>query len=480
MATTDGDLLRKPALELAMMVREGEVSSRELTELALAQIDALDQELNAFIMTDPDRALAAADAIEPGDGRPFAGVPTAIKDIGAMLEGYPFTCGSALFGDFQAPMDSLVTSRIKDAGFVITGKTNLPEMGILPVTESARYGAARNPFDPSRTPGGSSGGAAAAVAAGMLPVAHGSDGAGSLRIPAACCGLVGFKASRNRISSAPLLAESELVTEGFITRSVADSAATLDLLAGYEVGDANWAPPPKHGSFLDAARREPGSLRIGFTTAPSVDRPVDEAHVAAVHETAALLESLGHEVGEIDLQWGNDEMLPLFMQKWAVGIATLTSFGSRVSGQPVSLDNVEKLTYEFHELGCATSAVDLAFADTALKSFARGVIAAIHPFDAVLTPVLNQRPLPIGTIDSAEGMSCFERAIDFTSFTAGINLAGLPATSLPTSTGDDGLPSAVQLIGRPADEETLFSLAAQIEAAAPWAQLRPVTSASAA
>lgn len=473
MVALDEELLFRPALELAALVRDGEVTATELTELALSRIEALDGEINAFILTDADRALATAAEIKPGDTRPFAGVPTAIKDIGAMLEGYPFTCGSGLFGDFKAPMDSAVTRRIKDSGFVITGKTNLPEMGILPVSESARYGAVRNPYDTSRTPGGSSGGAAAAVASGMLPIAHGSDGAGSLRIPGACCGLVGFKASRNRISSAPLLAESEMATEGFLTRTVADAAATLDVLAGYEVGDANWAPPPQKGSFLDATKREPGNLRIGFTIKPTVDRPVDQMHIDAVIETAEILESLGHEVVEFDLPWTSEELLPMFMQKWSVGIATLTSFGARVSGQEISPDTVEQLTYDFYELGKDVKAVDYAFTDNALKSFSRSVVAAMHEYDVVLTPVLNQRPVPIGSIDASLGMEVFDKAIDFTSFTAGINLAGLPATSLPTGLGEDGLPLAIQLIGRPADEETLFSLAAQLEMTNPWKDLRP-------
>jgi amidase len=468
----DAEILFKPALELASMVRSGEVSARELTELAYERIDTLDPQLNAFILTDSDRAFATADAIKPGDERPFAGVPTAIKDIGAMLKGYPFTCGSSVFGDFLSPMDSSVVRRIKDAGFVITGKTNLPEMGILPVSESRRYGAVRNPFNTDHTPGGSSGGAGAAVASGMLPIAHGSDGAGSLRIPAACCGLFGFKASRNRISSAPLLAESEMTTEGFLTRSVEDSAATLDVLAGYEIGDANWAPPPS-STFLEAARRDPGKLRIGFTNTPATDIPVDPVHVQAVKETAELLESLGHEVVEANIPWDDDNILPMFMQKWSVGIATLTTFGSRVSSRDVSPETVEQLTYDFFQMGQESKTIEYGFVDTALKSFIRSVIQATYEYDAILTPVLNQRPVKVGSIDSSEGMPAFQKAVEFTSFTAGVNLGGLPAASLPTSIGEDGLPVAVQLIGRPAEDETIFSLARQLEQANPWSAWRP-------
>lgn len=468
----DGDLLFRPAIELAEGVRKGDYSARELTELALARIDDLDPELNAFIMTDAEKALAAADAIAPGDERPFAGVPTAIKDIGAMVEGYPFTCGSGIFGAFVAPFDSNVAARIKGAGFVITGKTNLPECGILPVSESKRYGAARNPYDKSRTPGGSSGGAAAAVASGMLPVAHGSDGAGSLRIPAACCGLVGLKPARNRISSAPVLAESPMVTEGFITRSVADAAATLDVLAGYVPGDANWAPPPAD-TFLAATRREPGKLKIAVSVKPSVDVPIAEEHLEAVATTERLLESLGHEVVEFDPPF-NPSMLEFFMDLWAIGISSLARSGAQLSGQEVTPETVEPLTWAFWERAQKIKALDFALVDNTLKGFARQTIASLAPYDALLTPVLNLRPVEIGWIDASHGMPAFDRAVQFTSFTAGVNLAGLPAVSMPTDTLEaDGLPNSFQLIGRPAGEEALLSLAAQVEAARPFAQLRP-------
>lgn len=461
------DLLRKPALEIAAGIRAGDYTSREVTELALGQIEALDPEINAFTMTDAERALATADAVEAGDTRPFAGVPTAIKDIGAMVEGLPFTCGSEIFGDFVAPFDSNVGRRIKEAGFVITGKTNLPECGILPVSESARYGPARNPYDTSRTPGGSSGGAAAAVAAGMLPLAHGSDGAGSLRIPAACCGLVGLKASRNRISPAPVLGESPMVAEGFLTSNVADAAATLDVLAGYEPGDANWAPPPS-GTFLAAAQREPGKLKIAWSTKPSIDVPVAAEHLAAIDATAQLLEDLGHEVEEFDPP-SNSAMLELFMDLWAIGISSLARSGATISGQQVSPETVEPLTWAFWERAQNIKALDFAMVDNTLKGFARQTITALQPYDALLTPVLNLRPVEVGWIDSQHGMPAFDRAVQFTSFTAGVNLAGLPAVSMPLpALEQDGLPNSFQLIGRPAGEEALLSLAAQVEAARPF------------
>src|SRR5215217_6363834 len=252
----DADLLFRPATELAALVRSGEITARELTETALARIEALEPELNAFTHLDPDGALAAADAVQPGDPRPFAGVPTAIKDT-APVAGMPYTLGSDLFGDYVPQYDAFVARRLRDAGFVFVGKTSLPEFGILPVTEPRRFGPTRNPWDTERTPGGSSGGAAAAVAAGMVPLAHGADGGGSIRIPAACCGLVGLKTARGRISRGPELGDD-----------------LLDLLAGYELGDGNWAPPPTE-PFASAAAREPGRLRIGVTTRPPIDVAVD-------------------------------------------------------------------------------------------------------------------------------------------------------------------------------------------------------------
>src|SRR5438270_2776093 len=250
----------RPATELAAMVRAGEVSSRELVEISLQRIEELNPALNAFVQIDAERALASADAIGSGDERPFAGVPTAIKN-NRPVAGMRLTYGCPLMADYVCDYDHNITRRLKDAGFVIVGTTTLPEYGILPVSEAQLFGPTRNPWDLERTPGGSSGGAAAAVTAGLVPVAHGNDGGGSIRIPAACCGLVGLKPSRGRISAAPELGDSSLGIDGMLTRTVADTAAILDVLAGYEPGDATWAPPPPE-PCADAAAHAPRSLRI--------------------------------------------------------------------------------------------------------------------------------------------------------------------------------------------------------------------------
>ena len=264
---SDSDLMFRPATELASMVRSGEISARELVQSSLERIEELNPALNAFVDVDAERALATADAVRPGDERPFAGVPTAIKNNRA-AQGLRLTYGCALMEDNQCEYDHNVTRRLKDAGFVIVGTTTLPEYGILPVSEARIFGPTRNPWDLERTPGGSSGGAAAAVASGMLPVAHGNDGGGSVRIPAACCGLVGLKPSRGRISAAPELGDSSLGIDGMLTRTVADTAAILDVLAGYEPGDATWAPPP----LVVPAKAKPDAIQTrnaGSDAAPA-------------------------------------------------------------------------------------------------------------------------------------------------------------------------------------------------------------------
>src|SRR4051812_31966959 len=254
------DLLFRPALELAGLVRSGELSARDLVAAALERIDALNPALNAFVDVFHDEALAAAAAIHRGDARPFAGVPIAVKNNRA-IEGRRLTFGSGFTGDWTAPYDHNVVRRLRAAGFVIVGSTTLPEGGILPWTNTKRAGPTRNPWDPARTSGGSSGGSATAVAAGMVPIAHANDGGGSTRIPAACCGLVGLKPQRNRISLAPEIGQSFLAVDGVLTRTVADTALALDLLAGTETGDASWAPPPAE-PFVASAAREPAGPRV--------------------------------------------------------------------------------------------------------------------------------------------------------------------------------------------------------------------------
>jgi amidase len=465
--------LFQPATELAGLVRAGEVNSRELTEAVLDRIEALDGELNAFVHVDAEGALATADAIGAGDDRPFAGVPIAVKDTAAVA-GMPYTLGSDAFGDFVPAHDAFAVRRLREAGFVIVGKTNLPEFGILPVTEPRRFGPTRNPWDTERTPGGSSGGAAAAVAAGMVPLAHGSDGGGSIRIPAACCGLVGLKPSRGRISRGPDQGDDLLVQDGVLTHTVADTAALLDVLAGYEPGDSTWAPTPAE-PFAAAAAREPGRLRIGWTTTAPVDAPLDPLCERAVHDAAELLASLGHEVDEVQAPWTGQSLFEVFTMVFGTPIAMGLFFGTQVTGREPVEELVEPLSWRIWEGVRQRSALDYLLARTQLGAFTRGVVALWNDYDVVMTPALAQRPVRIGEIDacSAEPMEDFRRSGEFTPYTAIFNVTGQPAISVPLFQGEDGLPLGVQLAGRPAGEGKLLSLAAQLELARPWSGRRP-------
>ena len=467
------ELLFRPATELATLIHTGQISSSELVAAALERIEALQPTINAFAHIDAEGAMATAEAISADDPRPFAGVPIAIKDT-APVAGMPYTMGSDVFGDFVPGHDAFLVRRIRDAGFVIVGKTSMPEFGILPVSESRRFGPVRNPWDTDRTPGGSSGGAAAAVASGMLPLAHGSDGGGSLRIPASCCGLVGLKATRGRISRGPDQGDDFLVQDGVLTRTVAETATMLDLLSGYEVGDATWAPPPSE-PFTAAAKREPGRLRIGYTTTAAIEATVDPECERATLDAAQLLSELGHDVEEVAAPWGGDDLLHVFTTVFGTPIAMGMFFGGLVTGREPTEELVEPLSWTIWNRSRERSALDYLLARTQLAGFSRGIVALWESYDVVLTPGLAERPVRIGEIDacSDDPWEDFRRSGRFTPYTAIFNVTGQPAISVPLFHGDDGLPTAIQLAGRPADEGKLLALAAQLEAARPWADRRP-------
>src|SRR4051812_38070180 len=295
MASSD-DLMFRTAGELASLVRAGHVSARGLVEGSLERIAALNPPLNPFVEVDAEAALEAAEHIGRGDARPFAGVPIAIK-ANVPVAGFCMNFASRFLSGHRPGYSAYLVRRLKEAGFVVVGVTNLPEFGILPTTEPRHTGATCNPWDPRRTPGGSSGGSAAAVAAGMVPLAHGNDGGGSLRIPAACCGLVGLKPSRGRVSRGPDMGDSYLASDGALTRTVAETAQVLDVLAGYEVGDATWAPRPPE-AYTHSARRDPGRLRVAMTADNALEAEVDPECLRAMHETADVLARLGHHIEE--------------------------------------------------------------------------------------------------------------------------------------------------------------------------------------
>jgi amidase len=462
--------MRRSALVLADLVRSGELSARELVDESLGAIEALDPQINAFTYVAAESALATADAIGPGDPRPFAGVPIAIKD-NRQVAGMPITNGSDLFADAVASTDAYCVRRLREAGFVIVGKTALPELGILPTTEPRRHGPTRNPWALDRTPGGSSGGSAAAVAAGMVPIAHGNDGGGSIRIPAACCGLVGLKPARGRVSVGPGAGHSFLATDGVLTRGVADTAAALDVLAGYEPGDVTWAPPPP-GRYEDLAAAPVAPVRIGLALNPPMDgAQLDPLSERAARDAAALLDGLGHEVSEVTAPWSDLGLLAQFTQAFGPLISMGTLYGSRLAGRAPTAADVEPLTWAMWEHSRTLNVLDYLAAQDRLEGLARSLVQWMAAFDVVLTPALGMRPVAIGEIHGRgpEPWRHYERSALFTPYTAIVNVTGQPAISLPLYGGEDGLPLAVHLIGQPAREELLLALATQLQAALPWA-----------
>jgi amidase len=468
-----------PVTELAALVRGGELSARELVDTSLERIDALQPVVNAFVDVDHEGARAAADAIAPGDERPFAGVPIAVKNSRS-VRGLRLTLGAEFTGDNVARHDHNVVRRLRAAGFVVVGTTCLPEWSIMPVTEGRRFGATRNPWDLDRTPGGSSGGSAAAVAAGMVPIASATDGGGSTRIPAACCGLVGLKPQRGRVSVAPDAGESFLVQDGVLTRTVRETALLLDLLAGPELGDASWAPPPGE-PFADRAAREPGRLRVGVTTAmPLLDAELDPLCARASRDAAELLAGLGHEVLDVDPPWRAPGLLRRFTALFGPAVCTQIVAAAQRAGREPQEADMEPLSWAVWERSKRVDAIEAAYVSLQLQAFAREIVVWAAPYDAILTPALAQPPVPIGALDPTgpDPVGTFRRSGHFTPYTAISNVTGAPAVSLPLYERDDGLPLAVQLIGRPAQEGALLALAAQLEAALPWAGRRaPLASA---
>jgi amidase len=447
----------------ADLIRSGEVSAQELVEGAIERIETLNGDLNAVIHPLYDEARAT----EPADG-PFTGVPLVIKDLVCAVENTPHHEGMRFLRDlgFRADADSWLASRLRAAGFVFVGKTNTPELGILPTTEPDAYGPTRNPWNVAHSPGGSSGGSASAVASGMVALGHAGDGGGSIRIPASCCGLFGLKPSRGRVSSAPFGSLEGLSTAGSLARTVEDAAHFLDVLEGYEPGDPWWAPPPEK-PFRVAFSEAPPRLRIAVTSVPPIDTPVDPACVRALESAAAVLTDLGHDVREASPPWSEPDLFHRFITVWQLGPAL----------HPVDEGLMTALNRELVESARTTSAADYGRAVASLQLLARRIVSFWSDTDVVLTPTLALPPVPIGWQEAVDG--AFEQLLRntaFTPFTAVANLTGQPAMSLPLGWSDDGLPIGVQAIGPPAGDALLLALAAQVERARPWADRRPPVS----
>ena len=458
------DLADLDAAEIVRRTTAGEVTAAEVVRASLARIAERDPALNAFSVVLAAEAGAEAqrrdDALAAGETPgPLHGVPVAIKeelDVAGCVTTFGGRANST-----PAAEDGEVVRRLRAAGAVVVGKTRMPEFGQWPFTESVDGGITRNPWNPAHSPGGSSGGSAVAVAAGMVPVAIGGDGGGSIRIPAACCGLYGLKPQRGRVTSAPM--EHlwwALGTAGPLSRSVLDSAIVYDVVRGATEGDLFAARPPRM-SFSEAARTDPGALRIGWSTRSAVRgvRP-DPAHVRAVHETAALLEGLGHDVREVEPDY--PDTTTAFVPQFFGGV--------RAECEEVEhFPRLERRTRQIHRLGAW---VRPAVLDRAMRSGERVASRANKVFDDVdvlLTPTIAPRPPRTGVLDGAGPVRAALRAMPMIAHTALWNVAGNPAASVPAGVGEDGLPLACQLVGRRNDETTLLSLSAQIEQARPWA-----------
>jgi amidase len=456
------DVAFLPALEQAELVRRGELSSTELVDLYLERIERIDPQLHSYVTVDAEGARAAAR--EPREG-PFAGVPISIKDL-TETAGLRTTYSSKSYAENVPTRDAAVVRRIRDAGFVILGKTNTPELGTVANTESELNGQCRNPWDTTRTPGGSSGGAAAAVAAGLCPIAEGSDGGGSIRIPSSCCGVFGIKPSRGRVSRAPLgNGIAGLASHGPIARTVADAAALLDVMTGYEPGDPYVAPPPER-PFRDEVGADPGRLRIRFTTQPPFPTEVHPACVDAAKACATWLAELGHEVDESQSPYADDEAPRRFGRIWAVGPAAF----------PAPRESLEPINQMLAGRADRTSSTELVQAFVGMEAFSRRALGFWDDVDVLVTPTLAQPPVPVGWVFEPEDpRDQFRQQFWFTPFTAVVNVTGQPAVAVPVAE-HEGLPIGVQLIGRANAEAVLIRLAAQLESAHPWADRRPPVS----
>jgi amidase len=472
---------RQDATAQAELVRNGEASPAELVEGAIARIEALNPELNAVITPLFEKAREAAAGDLP-DG-PFRGVPMLLKDLQAHSAGDPFHEGMKHLRDldWREAEDTWLVERFRAAGFVICGKTNTPELGILPTTEPEAHGPTKNPWDTERSPGGSSGGSAAAVAAGMVPVAHGNDGGGSIRVPASACGIVGLKPSRGRVTLGPEFGDimTGLTNEHVLARSVRDSAAILDWIQGVAPGDPYAAPTPAR-PYAEEVGADPGKLRIGYwTDAPGEQFDVHPDCIAAVEDAAGLLESLGHGIAESHPQALDDpHYTERFIQRWTAGVAWNLDYWTRKTGKEVTSDGVEASTWALAEMGRTLSGVDYL---RALEYQQRSARYAAEwwsaPYDLLLSPTMGEPPTTLGSFapDPDDPTTPIFRSIPTAGFTAFWNSTGQPAISLPLYWSEDGLPIGIQLVAPLGREDVLIQVAAQLEEARPWADRVPTS-----
>jgi amidase len=469
-------ILHLDGLAQAELIRKKEIKPEELLELSIQALERLNPQLNAVITPMYDHARKAIeDGLPEG---PFKGVPFLLKDLLAFYKGVRSTAGSKLLMGYVADHDSTLTARYKKAGLVIMGKTNLPEFGILPTTESEAFGAAHNPWNLDHTTGGSSGGSAAAVAARIVAMAHANDGGGSIRIPAACCGLFGLKPTRGRNPSGPLFTEymGGLVMEHIVSRSVRDSATMLDATAGYEPGDP-YNAPAFAGTFADQVGKATGKLKIGFSHGTPLGTPLSAEASKAQKDALLLCQKLGHEVVEMPLPitMSGEKLVELFTLIWATGATVNLGMMKQMMGIEPHPSMVEPLTWAMYEISQKTTAMDLELAKMGLQTLVREVGRAFEGIDVWLSPTLAEPPVKLGEMkqNPENPLAPFQRAALFAPYTAIFNLTGQPAASVPLFWTEGGLPIGIQIVGKFGDEATLIRLASQMEQEMPWADKLP-------
>lgn len=471
---TNEELMWLDATAQAELVAKKEVKPAELVDAAIERIEKLNPKINAVVTKIYDEGRASANGQLP-EG-PFKGVPFLVKDLLAVVKGARLTGGSSMLADFVPDYDSELVKRYKQGGFIILGKTNTPEFGIVPTTEPVFLGKCRNPWNLERTTGGSSGGSAAAVASGMVAVSHANDGGGSIRIPSSCCGVFGFKPTRGRNPLGPDYGDvmSGLVCEHVVTRSVRDSAAILDITAGDTYGP--YFAPPAPGKYLQKMKEKPVKLRVGFTSQAATGTPVHEDCVSAMKEAAKLCGGLGHHVEDAGIpSIDSNALVQEFMILWSAGVAWDVDALAKASGKKPSKETLEPISWTLYEMGHSYTAPQYLLALQTLQKVAREIQEFYSKYDVLLTPTLAEPPVELGTFDAPKDnpFMGFMRSASFSPFTPICNLTGQPAMSVPLHWNNEGLPIGAHFIGQYGREDILFRLAAQLEKARPWADRRP-------
>lgn len=482
------------ALGLAALVQKGDLPASELLETAIRRAEALNPMLNAIVHKLYDEARAAA-AVTPRNS-PFAGVPFLVKDLGLEIKDAPMCAGCRGYQTFVSTEDSFAVRRMRAAGLLLFGKTNTPEFGLTPYTEPKLFGPTKNPWNLAYSPGGSSGGSAASVAAGIVPLASANDGGGSIRIPASCNGLFGLKPSRGRVSWGNRFGDmwNGAAVEGCISRSVRDTAAYLDAVSGGAPGDPYFLPSPQR-SFLEETHRAPGVLRVGFSTANPLGMPVDEVCRQAVLQMAALLRQLGHEVEEAPLPYREEDLTKSFLVVIAGETAGEVQLLRRFLGRKVTTADVENNTFALALLGNTFTAGDYAFAKKQWNELSRRAAVFHEKYDLLLTPVQGSRPVQSGALQNSAAENALintinalglgsairasirqlaEKIFGYIPWTPFANMTGQPSMSIPTLwTAEENLPVGAMFTAPIGQEDVLFRLAGQLEQAAPWFDKKP-------